>query len=368
MDLAKRGAGRARVGAWWAVSAGIVPGLTAGLAMAPAGCSTNPATGKSVLTLLSSQEEISLGAQAAPGFTKEYGGPVPDAELQRYVTAIGTRLAAQTEGDYPGYPWEFTLLNSDVVNAFALPGGKVFFTRGLASRLTNEAQMAGVLGHEVGHVTAQHGNQRISQQALITGVLTATAVVVESSGNQRVRDVGSIGVPALAVGGQLVMLSYGRKEELQSDGLGVRYMSKVGYDPKGQMQVMQVLQSLGGNRGADIFSTHPDPAARVEQIQGMLQGEYAFTQNSPQHQLYEERYRTQFLARLKALPPAPDAKAVATLYGELGPPSAWCGHCIAAAAGLGAPLGAASGLVEREEAGPVAPRKGVYAFIAPAAR
>lgn len=295
-------------------------------------CTTNVATGKRIYTFgMSSSAQVALGAEAAPAFTEQYGGPVPDPELQGYVRELGAKLAAQTEGENPKLPWEFTFLNSDVVNAFALPGGKVFFTRGLAAKLTNEAQMAGVLGHEVGHVTAEHGAQRIAQQTTFNIGMAAVAVVVSSSKNQSVRDVGTLGVPALQIGGNLVMLSYGRKEELEADRLGVRYMSRLGYDPKGQMQVMEVLASLSaGGRQPDILSTHPDPEKRIEQIRGLLAGEYASTQNNPQFTLRDEPYRQRMLARLAKLPPAPAPKASAMNVIEidgLGPSTAWCAHC-----------------------------------------
>ncbi len=307
----------------WAGCAGLVM-LVLG------GCTTNPATGRSILSTLSLSEEVALGAQASPEFMKEYGGPVPDAQLQGYVTNIGRAMAAQTEGDYPRVPWEFTLVNSDVVNAFALPGGKVFVTRGLAKKLSNEAQLAGVIGHEIGHVSAQHGNQRISQQTLFNIGMTVAAVVVSQSDNERVRQAGAVGIPALQIGGNLVLLSYGREEELEADRLGVRYMSKVGYDPMGQLGVMQVLASLGGGqRQPEMLATHPDPQKRIEQIRALLAGEYAHTQNSPQFQLKEQEFRTQFLSRLAGLGPAPDAQRVTAreLERELGRRVLWCAHC-----------------------------------------
>ena len=146
--MARRGLA-GKIGAGMCVALGLV---TLG------GCVKNAATGKSIFTMgMPASQQIALGAQAAPEFTKQYGGAVKDAQACAYVNEVGKKLAAQTEGNNPSLPWEFTFLNSDVVNAFALPGGKVFFTRGLASRLTSEAQLAGVIGHEVGHVTAEHG-------------------------------------------------------------------------------------------------------------------------------------------------------------------------------------------------------------------
>lgn len=295
-----------------------------------AGCQTNPATGRRILSTMSLSDEISLGAQAAPQFTQEFGGEVTDAELRTYVTGIGSRLATKTEGPFPDIPWTFTLLNSDVVNAFALPGGQVFVSRGLARRLTNEAQLAGVMGHEVGHVTAQHGSQRIAQQTLFNVGMTVAAVVVSQSKDEDVRRVGTLGVPALQIGGNLVLLKYGRDEELEADRLGVRYMTALGYDPLGQYQVMELLNSLSqGQRQPEILSTHPDPARRMQQVRQMLAGEYAFTQGDPAYQLREGEFRTRFLARLAALPPAPDAVAVAAREGTLGvgSPLLWCAHC-----------------------------------------
>ena len=326
------------------------------LALSVFGCSKNVATGKTILTLgMSRSEEVALGSQAAPEFTKEYGGKVEHAGLQQYVTNIGQSMAKQTEASNPTLPWEFTLLNTDVVNAFALPGGKVFFTRGLAEKLTTEAQMAGVLGHEIGHVTAQHGAQRIAQSTLLNAGVAVGAVVVSASDNKRVQQIGGFGIPAVAIGGNVVMLKFGRNEELEADRLGVRYMSNVGYNPRGQLEVMKVLQSLSqGSSQPAFLSTHPDPAARVEAIQGLLQGEYAQTQNNPKYQDFKERYKKEFLDVIANVPrPPPPAKKTAAVPG-LSDPSLWCAHCAAVAA-------------QPEESSPVPPREGVYAFFAPPA-
>lgn len=318
------------------------------LVLLPAGgCSTNAATGRSVLTLMSRDEEIRLGSEAAPQFTEEFGGRVTSDALQQYVAAIGRRMAAETESHNPTLPWEFTLLDSNVVNAFALPGGKVFITRGLAKELTNEAQMAGVLGHEIGHVTAQHGNQRISSQLLYNAGLVVTAVIVSSSDNRTVRDVGAVGVPALAIGGNLVLLKYGRDEELEADALGMRYMTNVGYNPRGQLEVMQTLARLsgGGSRPPEFLSTHPNPESRVERIQKALQDKYAFTQGNAGYGFFEERYRKDFLAPLGTLPP-PKAHGGARVPGAgevtLAPAAGWCGVCAARGASARAMLASAA--------------------------
>jgi predicted Zn-dependent protease len=325
-------------------------------------CTTNPATGKRIYTLgMTRDQEIKLGAEAAPEFTKEYGGKVENPALQQYVTGIGTRLAKETEAQNPSLPWEFTLLNTDTVNAFALPGGKVFFTRGLAEKLTSEAQMAGVLGHEIGHVTAQHAAQRIASATTLQGALAVGAAVVSTSSNSRVQQIGGYGIPAVTVGGQLVMLKFGRGEELEADRLGMRYMSNIGYNPRGQLEVMQVLQQLSqGSKQPEFLSTHPDPAARIQQVQQLLATQYASTQNNPNYQDFKERYKAQFLDVINKLPrpPKPQQQASAEPDAELGDPVHWCAFCRAAAAASGA---------KTPEPGPVPPREGIYAFFAPAA-
>ena len=291
-------------------------------------CTTNPTTGRSQFNALSRDEEIKLGADAKPEMLKEYGGEVKSVDLQQYVSRVGRRLADQTEADYPSLPWEFTLLDSDVINAFALPGGKVFMSRGLAAKLTNEAEMAGVLGHECGHVTARHINDRMADQIGVGVIATvAGAVIGSTSDNDLVR----YGTPvAFGVGSQLVLLSFSRNQELEADRLGVRYMVKVGYDPKGQLQVMEVLdRESGGDSASSFFATHPDPKARIAQIQKLLAGEYAYTQNNPKFALYEREYKEQFLARL---PPAPAPQKKAEAGGrtfDLSRPASWCSVCAA---------------------------------------
>jgi len=302
-----------------------------------AGCSTNPATGKRILTLHDWEWERRVGAEAAPQFTDQFGGEVPSPQLQSYVNGIGMRMTEVVEEGVPTLEWEFTLLNTDVINAFALPGGKVFFTRGLAEKLTNEAQMAGILGHEIGHVTARHGNQRVSSQTLFNVGLAGAAVAVGvADPDSDFRQYGQLAVPALAIGGNIVLLSYGRQEELEADKLGMRYMSRVGYDPVGQRQVMQILaEASGPSQTPEFLSTHPYPESRIEQIDKLLATTYAHTQNDPDYGLYAGRYEQQFLRVIDDLPPAPepeqgrapgDGEAVA-----LGNPVLWCAHCAAVA-------------------------------------
>lgn len=276
--------------------------LVAAVGLGPTACTTNLATGDKIFAMVSPEQEAQIGAQAAPELAQEFGGPVQNAQLQQYVTNIGKKLAAETEGTFPSLPWEFTLLDSPVVNAFSLPGGKVFITRGLAEKMTNEAQMAGVLGHEIGHVTAQHVVRRMSQQQLLAGGLAVTGIAVGATSNS---DSGLVkyGIPALSAGGSLLLLKFGRDEESQADSLGLRYMSKAGYNPKAQLEVMQILANESQGESLEMLQTHPLPQTRIQRLQSELDKDYANVVNNPNYQFFPERFQQQFLAIAKTLPP-----------------------------------------------------------------
>jgi len=270
------------------------------------GCRTNPATGERVLALLSPDQEARLGAEAAPQFTAEFGGAVDDPLLQGYVTEVGMQLAAHTEDYFPGIDWEFTLLDSAMVNAFALPGGKVFITRGLAARLEDESELAGVIGHEIGHVTALHANQRLSKEQAVAVLLAGvTAVLATTDEGSTARQVGSVAVPALVVGSEVVQLRFGRGEELEADRLGMRYMSRGGWDPSGQRRVMEVLAALsaGGGRPPEWLSTHPYPETRISEIDRLLAQRYADFRPASGDGRFAGRYRQRMLDRLSRLGP-----------------------------------------------------------------
>ncbi|MEN0020990.1 MAG: M48 family metallopeptidase [Planctomycetota bacterium] len=288
--------------------------VSAGLAA----CTVNPTTGRSQLNLLSREREIALGSEASPQLTEEYGGRVQDAQLQAYLEEVGQRMARHTEGENPSLPWEFTLLDSDVINAFALPGGKVFMSRGLAEKMTNEAQFAAVVGHEIGHVTARHINERMSRQMLVSGLMVGAAIGASQSDTEWI----ATAVPAIiGAGGQGYLLKFGRDQELESDALGVRYMVAEGWDPMGAVQVQQLLgETAEGGRPPEIMSTHPAPQTRVDRLQRIVTGEYAYTQNNADYTLGEERFNQRFLARLaKYIPPHGHEPTVTAVM--------WCGVC-----------------------------------------
>ena len=304
-----------------------IPLIALALLIFLTGCTTNPTTGRSSYYALSREEEIAIGQQSKPSMIAEFGGEVARADLRQYVTDVGMRLVATIGQDDPSMvnlPWEFTLLNSDVVNAFALPGGKVFMSRGLAQRMTNEAQLAGVLGHEIGHVTAQHTSERFGD-AQRTGLIAGIGSILVGA---------TLGVDVSGLANQaseLTLASYGRDQENEADALGMRYMERAGYNPIGQLQVMQILASLDKNgRPPEMLSTHPYPEKRIENIQGKLRNEYAATQNNPNYRTGEQEFRANFLSKITiAYPPnREEDPALRTFALSRGLCSADCAHCV----------------------------------------
>lgn len=298
------------------------------------GCETNAATGRSQYSALSPEQEVQLGKEAAPQIVQEHGGSLADTTLSAYVTAIGAKMAATTEGTNPQLPWNFTILNSDILNAFALPGGEVFISRGLMQRMTNEAQLAGVLGHEIGHVTARHTNDRIWKSTLVGGIASiGSSILTEGLGP----DIGQIAPQVVQMGGETVVLRFSREDELEADKLGMRYMANVGYNPTGQRQVMQILEAAAGEpEQSEWFSTHPYPKTRIDQIDRLLTTTYA-SQHKSNDGFFEDQFRANVLKRLTALPPAAHPFAPSDYRSTLvanarersvfAPPQLWCAHC-----------------------------------------
>lgn len=265
-------------------------------------CSTNQATGRSQLNVLSEEQEISIGEKAEPQFLEEGGGPIPDPAIQQYVSDLGHRLAALSER--PDLPWEFHTLNSEMINAFALPGGKVFVSRGLMEKMTNEAQLAGVLGHEVGHVTAKHINDRMARQMIVSAIVAGAGVAAQTSDDEYVRVLGGT---AAGAGGTLYLLSFSRGQEHESDELGIRYMVKAGYNPRGQVQVMKILKDAAGGGGVEWLQTHPLPQSRIDELRDLIAEKYAYTRNNPNFKLGEDSFKRNVLDRLAKLPEPKDA-------------------------------------------------------------
>jgi len=222
----------------------------------------NPITGERQHVGLSQEQEVVLGLQSAPQMADQFGGLDPDASVQADVAAVGNRVVSQSVARKTPYKFQFHVLaDPQTVNAFALPGGPIFITRALLSRLGSEAELAGVLGHEVGHVVARHSSEQIAKSQLAQGLVGAVGVA--TSDQQAAQ--------AAAFVAQMAQMKYGREDELQSDALGVDLMSSAGYDPRALIDVMRVLaKASGGSRQPEFFSTHPDPGNREEKIRQQI--------------------------------------------------------------------------------------------------
>ncbi|MEJ2637786.1 MAG: M48 family metalloprotease [Calditrichia bacterium] len=217
-------------------------------------CATNPVTGKKQLMLLSNQEEIKLGEQSDGEIVNMYG-KYNDPELSRYIADLGMRMARISHR--PDLPYEFRLLDSPVINAFAVPGGFVYITRGILAYLNNEAELAGVMGHEIGHITARHSAQQYTKAQIAQLGLGVGMVLSENFRKYA-------GVAQFGVG--MLFLKFSRDNERQSDELGVQYSTTVGYDAMQMANFFETLERMQPKEGGtlpDWFSTHPNPADRV---------------------------------------------------------------------------------------------------------
>lgn len=219
-----------------------------------AACAVNPVTGRRELALLSEAQEVALGRDSDPQIVAEFG-LYDDPELQAYVDAVGQKMAKLSHR--PDLPFTFRVLDSPVINAFALPGGFIYVTRGILAHMNNEAELAVVLGHEIGHVTARHGVQQYSRAQLATVGLGVGAILSE--------DFARFGGLAQSAAG-LLFMKFGRDDERQSDELGVEYALRAGYDAEIGVHFFEVLDRQTQESGQSIpnwMSTHPAPEARV---------------------------------------------------------------------------------------------------------
>tara|TARA_B100000131_G_scaffold63732_1_gene60076 strand:- start:4200 stop:5651 length:1452 start_codon:yes stop_codon:yes gene_type:complete len=223
------------------------------------GCVQNKATGDRQLVILSQDEENNIGAREHPKIIKAFGGIYEDKNLQEYINNIGNRLAANSE--LPDIRWTFTILDSPVVNAFALPGGYIYVTRGLISLANDESEIASVIGHEIAHVTARHTAERHAK-ATISGLgLEILDIII---GRPIVSNLANIGM-------QGILSSFSRSQELEADKLGIRYIKKSNYDTEGSTRFLSrldVLTKISNEKNSNlinsIFATHPKTLDRVQ--------------------------------------------------------------------------------------------------------
>lgn len=256
-------------------------------------CAVNPATGRRELMLISEEQEIAMGQEYDPQILAEMG-LVSDSALQRYVAVLGDRVAARSER--PNLPWTFRVVDDPVVNAFAVPGGFVYITRGILAHFNSEAQLVAVLGHEIGHVTARHSAAQMSRAQLAQLGLAVGSAVSERFA--QMADLGSAGVGIL-------FLKYGRDDETQADALGLRYMRRTNHDVREMPGVYAMLASLSGGSGGrstpDWLSTHPAPEDRQARIQRAIAA-------MPPDSLGSIVERESYLRRLEGLVFGPDPR------------------------------------------------------------
>ena len=227
----------------------------------------NPVTGEKQRIQLSPRQEVELGVQAREKMAAQYGGLYPDSRLQAYIAQVGERVVKQSDASKAPYPFQFHLLSDPkTINAFALPGGQVFITSALLKRLNSEAQLAGVLGHEVGHVVGRHGAEHLAKQQLGSALVNAVGIAASDNAD-RARQAAIV---AQAVN-QMVSLRYGREDELESDRLGFRFMTQARYNPQGIVELMQILASARqGGQQPEFLSTHPDPGNRFQRLKALI--------------------------------------------------------------------------------------------------
>ena len=240
-------------------AAAVLAVLLAG-ALFLSGCVKNPVSGEEELSFMDESQEIALGARYYPETTQSNGGlPADDPALQTYVKHIGRKLAALSHR--PKVPWDFNVVNSSDLNAFALPGGKISITRGLIVKLKSEDELAGVLGHEIGHVCARHAAQQYTRQVLFAVGLAGLGLAISDE------DWGPAGLAVAGLAGNLIMLSYSRDQERQADELGYLYMTRAGYNPRAMVETFRLfVREAGGEPGAimALLRTHPLSSERVK--------------------------------------------------------------------------------------------------------
>ncbi|HZW35220.1 MAG TPA: M48 family metalloprotease [Isosphaeraceae bacterium] len=235
----------------------------------------NPVTGKKQHVAMSVDQEMALGLQAAPQMAAQMGGDVNPREDPRaaLVDEVGRRLVQNSEARKSPYVENFhfhLLRDPRTINAFALPGGQVFITEGLLDRMDNEAQLAGVLGHEIGHVINRHAAQQMAKGQL--GQILTVAVGVGASGND---DRGRKAQLVAAMVNQMTQLRFSRGDESESDHYGLKYMAEAGYDPSAMLDVMKILKKASGDQHPPEFlATHPLPETRLEEIRAELKQMY----------------------------------------------------------------------------------------------
>lgn len=248
-----------------------------------AGCTTNPITGKTELMLLSEDQDIEIGRQYAPEIEKQMGGRIQDQALQNYVNAIGQRIARVSHNQ--SFKYTFTALQDKSVNAFALPGGYIFITKGMLQNLQTEAQLAGILAHEIVHVVARDVANAMSTQIGIDLLLSA---VTSEKTSQTALTVAQLST-------QVMSLRFSRTDEKEADLGGLDYMIAAGYNPYGLVESMEMLAAQSQERPIEFLSTHPAPENRSAYLKQSIMTKQFSLANT---RIGKEEYKTTVLSRL----------------------------------------------------------------------
>ncbi len=251
------------------------------------GCAVNPLTGKEELNFYPLEDDFKLGSQVAPQLEHYLGGRIDIPELQTYIDRIGQRIARVSH--HPEWDYHFIAVDHEMINAMALPGGYIFITRGLLEKLTNEAQLASILGHEITHVIARDTMNAMSKQQSMTALAVLAAVADQS-------------VEAAYAGmltAQILSLSYSRDDENQADVGGLTYMVRCGYNPEGMIQTMEILKAEQEVRPIEFFSTHPLPSTRLAALHQRIKRKYPDTEGL---KIGQEDYEQNVLKPLDAHP------------------------------------------------------------------
>lgn len=227
------------------------------------GCAVNPATGEEEMMFFSPEKDVALGRKYAPAIEKELGGLVPDDNLQNYINQIGQKIARVCHR--PDLSYHFAAVEEGGANALAVPGGYVYITKGLLNELKSEAQLAAILGHEVGHVVARDTMAAITRQIGATALLAA-AVAGDAPGDV---------TRATTFISSVLSLQYSREDEKDADMTGLSYMTQAGYDPNGIVETMRILEELQTHRPIEFFSTHPNPESRIAYLEDRIARRYA---------------------------------------------------------------------------------------------
>ena len=248
------------------------------------GCATNPITGENELMLIPESQDIALGRKYAPELEKQMGGRIEDPVLQSYINNVGQNIARVSHK--ASWKYHFAALQDKSVNAFALPGGYIFVTKGMLENLRSEAQLAALLAHETVHVVARDISNAMSNEIGISLLLSAVTSDSTSSGVLTAADLAK----------QIVGLKYSRKDERVADLGGLDYLAAAGYNPYAMVETMQMLESRNKQRPVEFLSTHPSPKNRIEYLTQKIQTKYPTASTLT---IGQQQYRNSVLNHLK---------------------------------------------------------------------